>query len=99
MQCCWLAPDGTKCFCDDWADNRFPGSVCLQLIVWSVCRLLLLMGGFLLFFIAFFTVHAIFKVRADPTIVFLQVTVIISAHPHTSLQASAGHRPTCSLGI
>jgi len=27
------------------------------------CRLLLLMGGFLLFFIAFFTVHAVFKVR------------------------------------
>lgn len=27
------------------------------------CRLLLLMGGFLLFFTAFFTVHAIFKVQ------------------------------------
>lgn len=31
--------------------------------LFRACRLLLLMGGFLLFFIAFSTVHAVFKVR------------------------------------
>ena len=27
----------------------------------NACRFILLMGGFLLFFVAFFTVHAVFK--------------------------------------
>ena len=54
---------------------------------WSLCRLLLLMGGFLLFFIAFFTVHAIFKVQHIPRLTY-QSSVADAACEHAQ-------RPAC----
>ena len=34
----------------------------------SVCRLVLLLGGFVLFFLAFFTVHVVVKVGAQMSV-------------------------------